>query len=69
VEPQDQARVVAADHDQGSIIAVDPDPAKDLLYFHDPVELLEHDVAREIGGISISGVGGSRTTKARTRQT
>jgi hypothetical protein len=59
VEPRDQAQVIAADHDQGSIIVVDPDPAKDLLYFHDPVEFLEKAVAADVGGLSLSGVGSS----------
>jgi hypothetical protein len=59
VEPQDQARVIAADHEQGSIIVVDPDPAKDLLCFHDPVEFLQHAVATDVAGITLSGVGSS----------
>jgi hypothetical protein len=59
VEPQDQAQVVAADHDQGSIIVVDPDPVKPLQFFHDPVEFLEQSIAADVAGISLSGVGSS----------
>jgi hypothetical protein len=59
VEPEDEARVIALDHEQGSIILVDPDPAKDLRYFHDPVEFLQDGAADEVGAISIAGVGSS----------
>jgi len=36
VEPEDEARVVRSDHEQGAIIVVDPDQRRDIRCFADP---------------------------------
>jgi hypothetical protein len=59
VEPEDEARVVCCDHQQGSIIVVHPDWKRDLSPFPDPVAFLADPVANEVIAISIAGVGSS----------
>ena len=48
VEPEDEARVVRCDHQQGSIIVVHPDPKRDLGCFPDPVAFLADPAADEV---------------------
>ncbi len=59
VESEDESRVEKFKNVQGSIIIVDPDINKDLIYITDTVDFIEGGFDKEIEGVSIAGVGSS----------